>query len=113
MLDKDFTPFLIEANTNPCLETSCPLLARIISGLLESAFRIVVDPVLPPNDFNFKRGNEALGETKFKLVFDETEEGPELQKLFSSNMMTNEDIDNISIEDEEDEVVFGDEQVCS
>ena len=26
MIDKDFKAWLIEINTNPCLETSCPLL---------------------------------------------------------------------------------------
>jgi tubulin polyglutamylase TTLL1 len=30
MIDDDFKVFLIEANTNPCLETGSPLLARII-----------------------------------------------------------------------------------
>ena len=64
MLDSDFKIYLIEANTNPCLETSCPLLARIISNLLECSFRIAVDPILPPNELNFKRGGESLSETK-------------------------------------------------
>ena len=30
MIDEDFHPWLIEINNNPCLETSCPLLADII-----------------------------------------------------------------------------------
>jgi len=44
MIDEDYAIYLIEANTNPCLETGCPLLARIIPNMLESAFRIAVDP---------------------------------------------------------------------
>ena len=60
MIDEDFTVYLIEANTNPCLEISCPLLARIIPHLLESTFRIAVDPVFPPPEGNFKRSGEAL-----------------------------------------------------
>jgi tubulin monoglycylase TTLL3/8 len=49
---------MIEANTNPCLELSCPLLSRLIPSMLESAFRIAIDPLIPPPDLNFKRGTE-------------------------------------------------------
>jgi hypothetical protein len=56
MIDEDFAVYLIEANTNPCLELSCPLLTRLIPSMLESAFRIAVDPLLPPPDLIFKRG---------------------------------------------------------
>jgi tubulin monoglycylase TTLL3/8 len=34
MLDESFNVFLIEVNTNPCLETSCPLLTKIITPLV-------------------------------------------------------------------------------
>lgn len=34
MIDDKFTPFLIEVNSNPCLEMSCPVLERIIPTLL-------------------------------------------------------------------------------
>lgn len=60
MIDDTFKIYFIEANTNPCLELSCPLLARIIPSMVESAFRIAVDPILPPPEMNFKRGNESL-----------------------------------------------------
>ena len=39
MLDEDMNLYLIEVNTNPCLETSCPLLSRLIAGLVEDTFR--------------------------------------------------------------------------
>ena len=39
MLDEDFRLYLIEVNTNPCLEMSSPLLARIIPEVLDNAFR--------------------------------------------------------------------------
>jgi len=48
MIDTDFNTWLIEINTNPCLELSCPLLARIISSMVENAARIVIDPLFPP-----------------------------------------------------------------
>ena len=34
MIDENFKVWLIEANTNPCLEISCPLLGRIIPPML-------------------------------------------------------------------------------
>ena len=39
MMDEDFRLILIEANTNPCLETESPLLSRIIPELIESTFK--------------------------------------------------------------------------
>ncbi len=52
MIDEDFVVYLIEANTNPCIEINgCPVLARIIPNMLECAFRIAVDPILPPPEW--------------------------------------------------------------
>ncbi len=48
MLDDNFKAWLIEVNTNPCLELSSPLLARLIPSMVENAFRIAVDPLFPP-----------------------------------------------------------------
>ena len=39
MIDEEFKTWLIEVNTNPCLELSSPLLARIIPSMIENAFR--------------------------------------------------------------------------
>jgi tubulin polyglutamylase TTLL1 len=39
MFDTDFRVYLIEANTNPCLEVSSPLLGRIIPFMLDNAFK--------------------------------------------------------------------------
>ena len=60
MIDEDFTVYLIEANTNPCLETNSSVLSRLIPVMLDSSFRIALDPLLPPPDMNFKRAHEAL-----------------------------------------------------
>lgn len=48
MIDENFKVFLIEANTNPCLEICSPLLARIIPELLDNSFRIALDPLYQP-----------------------------------------------------------------
>lgn len=39
MIDEAFNPWLIEVNTNPCLELGCPLLARLIPGMVENALK--------------------------------------------------------------------------
>ena len=45
MIDENFKVYLIEVNTNPSLEVCCPVLARIIPELLESSFRLAIDPI--------------------------------------------------------------------
>lgn len=39
MIDENIKVWLIEINTNPCLELSSPLLGKIIPNMLENAFR--------------------------------------------------------------------------
>jgi tubulin--tyrosine ligase len=48
MIDENYKPWLIEVNNNPCLETSCLLLNRIIPSVVENVLRIAVDPMFPP-----------------------------------------------------------------
>jgi hypothetical protein len=65
MIDENFAVYLIEANTNPCLETNSSILSRIIPTMLDNSFRIAVDPILPPPNLNFKRAHEALHENRY------------------------------------------------
>jgi D-alanine-D-alanine ligase-like ATP-grasp enzyme len=39
MVDENFKTYLIEVNTNPCMELSCPLLARIIPNMVDNALK--------------------------------------------------------------------------
>ena len=39
MIDQNGKVYLIEANTNPCLEMNSPLLARLIPMVLDNAFK--------------------------------------------------------------------------
>ena len=48
MIDEDFKPWLIEVNTNPCLETMCMVLERIIPKVVDDAFQLSVDLMYPP-----------------------------------------------------------------
>ncbi|TNV71384.1 hypothetical protein FGO68_gene8544 [Halteria grandinella] len=99
MIDADLKVYLIEANTNPCLELSCPLLARIIPAMLDSAFRLALDPLFPPRtDITAARKNantlpEMLPINKFELVFDERLEGEALRTKLKGQEAFNLKID--------------------
>ena len=83
MLDDEFKVFLIEVNTNPCLELSSPLLARLIPNMLENAFKLVVDPQFqPPENFSHKKAfvGDCCPETRFELIYDERIDAPVLAK---------------------------------
>lgn len=100
MIDENFKVFLIEVNTNPCLELSCPLLARLIPSMVENAIRLAVDPIFPPPVGFSQRKNvvhELCPENKFELIFDERIDGQELTEIFRTK-------DNVIIELEEDEL---------
>jgi tubulin--tyrosine ligase len=85
MLDGDFRVYLIEVNTNPCIETAqCPILQRIITDMVDSGFRIAVDPLFPPPSYT-KRMNQTLPLTHWELVFDSDIDGPEIEKLLDKN----------------------------
>ncbi len=47
MVTEDYKPLLIEINSNPCLEFSCPLLARLILEVVNAVFRTSVDRLCP------------------------------------------------------------------
>ena len=110
MIDENFKVYLIEVNTNPCLEICCPLLARIIPELLDCSFRIAVDPLFQPpqllDEFvteeelrqsqkgplkkeasskKWQRRVELLQLIKNTLVFDEKVDLPALKELFAKS----------------------------
>ncbi len=43
MLDYELNPWLIEINTNPCIEESSPLLKMLIPRMLDDAFKLTID----------------------------------------------------------------------
>ena len=47
ILDEDFNQWLIEVNTNPCLEESSGLLKRLLPRMLEDMFKLTIDMTFP------------------------------------------------------------------
>ena len=90
MIDESYKTWLIEVNTNPCLETTCPLLDRVITGLLDNLFKLAVDPIFPPPSFPKTKKHlvpENIFESnKFELIFDELVDGPKLECLPSKGI---------------------------
>jgi len=43
-MDEDFNSWLIEVNTNPCLEESSLLLKHYLRRMVDDMLKIVVDP---------------------------------------------------------------------
>ena len=98
MIDENFKVYLIEANTNPCLEICCPLLSRIIPELLDNSFRIAIDPLFQPpalleetsqptdeakeTSSKSRKKFELLQQIKYRLIFDQEQDGEQLQTLF-------------------------------
>ena len=39
MIDEDMHPWLIEVNTNPCLELTSPFIARLIPAMIENSIK--------------------------------------------------------------------------
>ena len=48
MIDQAGAPWLIEVNTNPCLEESSKLLKTLLPRMVNDAFKLTVDAVFPP-----------------------------------------------------------------
>lgn len=72
MIDSQFKPWLIEVNTNPCLELSSSLLGVLIPAMVENSIKIAVDPLFPPNP---GRTLDSNTENKFELIFHEKTDG--------------------------------------
>ena len=87
MICDEFRTYLIEVNTNPCLELASPLLARLIPTMLENALKISVDGYfIPPENFSTKKAfiGDACPENRFSLCFDDKVDGPVLDKIFAT-----------------------------
>ena len=87
MIDSQFKPWLIEINTNPCLECACPLLNRIIPYMAEQSFKLTLDLAFPPpthypNTSKHLAPLIQLETFKYELIFDSQTSGEELLRLY-------------------------------
>lgn len=48
MIDEELRPWLIEVNTNPCLEETSGLLRQLLPRMIDDAFKLTLDVYLPP-----------------------------------------------------------------
>ena len=78
MIDSKFRPWLIEVNTNPCLELSCPYLAYLIPAMLENGLKLTVDCMFPPPLGQYL---DSCPVNRFELVFHEEVDGKSLLKI--------------------------------
>ena len=84
LLDSSLKPWLLEVNTNPCLELSSPHLARIIPAMLDNSFRIAIDPIFPEPGNSKKVNTEVLSENKYELIFNSVTDGKNLLDQLNS-----------------------------
>lgn len=75
-IDNDYNVFLIEVNTNPCLEESSRLLKKLLPRMLDDLFKITIDQIfLPTKDILHQNNN---------LDKNRVDEQPQKQKKVSS-----------------------------
>lgn len=54
IIDEDLNTWLIEINTNPCLEESNKLLKHLIPRMIDDLFNVTMDPLFYPSDQKYK-----------------------------------------------------------
>lgn len=55
ILDEDFNCWLIEVNTNPCIEESSQLLKGLLPRMIEDMMRLTIDIVFPKNSIRRRK----------------------------------------------------------
>ena len=71
IVDSQLDTWLIEVNTNPCLDTSpCPLLNRLITQVLYQTFKIAVDPFFRGKESLYGQASEfSITEINYEMVY--------------------------------------------
>ena len=52
ILDSEFNTWLIEANTNPCLEESSLILKTLLPRMINDAFKLTIDQIYKPQNID-------------------------------------------------------------
>ena len=82
MIADDLKLYLIEVNTNPCLDTSpCALLQKFIPNILDQTFKVCIDPFLQSADYKKQEQNYGssaqemtTSEFQFEMLYTNAEE---------------------------------------
>lgn len=106
MIDENQKVWLIEVNTNPCLELSSSLLARLIPALIENVVKIAIDPIFPAPEWSYSRKGQIpdFSENKFELVFNEATDSESLKDILKQV-----NLQDIIREEDEEEILNGDD----
>lgn len=90
MLDENFKVYLIEVNTNPCLETPCTLMTKFMGDMIDTALRVALDPLYPPPNHQ-KRMNTSISVIQWQLCFDEELDAGPIEALQAQVSKARED----------------------
>ena len=92
MLNKKLNPFLIEINSNPCLDSSGIILCKLIHELVENVIMVAIDPLFPEPEYYyryiFRNSKKRKGllykdyfqSNKFTLIYADKIETVDLEK---------------------------------
>ena len=67
IIDEDFNTWLIEVNTNPCIEESSRILKVLLPRMIDDMMKLSVDAFF--SDFNPKKGAKVLEAEEIPPVF--------------------------------------------
>jgi hypothetical protein len=113
MIDENWGVWLIEVNTNPCLELSSPYLSRIIPDLIENTLKLTIDCLFPEPTLKKKRATSSVfldtsSENKYELIFHDLVDGPKVELSLGSNAYILDD-EHVELQDSSDEDELPDE----
>ena len=67
IIDEVFNVWLIEINTNPCIEESSPLLKQYVHRMIDDAFKLTIDKLFPYESGKINtQGKEINNQKKLK-----------------------------------------------
>ena len=87
MIDRKFRPWLIEINTNPCLELASPYLSTLIPAMVDNSLKICVDSIFPAPLGQYL---ENCPVNRFELIFHQEIDGKRLSANTTADVKTDE-----------------------
>ena len=86
IIDQDFNCWLIEVNTNPCLEESSQLLKDLLPRMIEDMLKLTVDVLFPKHTKKRKNKKKHMKSTSnIGLKLAEEEKEDEMEEINPAN----------------------------